>query len=86
MYFIAGLVVGSVIGFMFAWFLFSWLTAKRETEHYYQSSSRGERCVYGLPRESQPGVCGIGCDAGGGSSCRADGGRDSIHHAQDRER
>jgi hypothetical protein len=38
MYFIAALVVGSVIGFMFAWFLFSWLTAKRETEHYSQSS------------------------------------------------
>ena len=32
--FIAGLVVGSVIGFMFAWFLFSWLTAKSESEHY----------------------------------------------------
>jgi hypothetical protein len=30
--FIAGLVVGSVIGFMFAWFLFSWLTAKSERE------------------------------------------------------
>ena len=40
--FIAGLVVGSVIGFMFAWFLFSWLTAKSEIEHYYQSrSSKG---------------------------------------------
>jgi hypothetical protein len=39
MYFIAGLVVGSVIGFMFAWFLFSWLTAKHETEHYSQSSA-----------------------------------------------
>jgi hypothetical protein len=39
MYFIAGLVVGCVIGFMFAWFLFSWLTAKSEIEHYYQSSS-----------------------------------------------
>jgi hypothetical protein len=38
MYFITGLVVGSVIGFMFAWFLFSWLTAKGETEHYSQSS------------------------------------------------
>jgi hypothetical protein len=32
--FIAGLVVGSVIGFMFAWFLFSWLTAKSESERY----------------------------------------------------
>jgi hypothetical protein len=32
--FIAGLVVGSVIGFMLAWFLFSWLTAKSESEHY----------------------------------------------------
>jgi hypothetical protein len=30
--FLAGLVVGSVIGFMFAWFLFSWLTAKSESE------------------------------------------------------
>ena len=39
MYFIAGLVVGSVIGFMFAWFLFSWLTAKHETEHYSKSSA-----------------------------------------------
>jgi len=39
MYFIAGLVIGSVSGFMFAWFLFSWLTAKRETEHYSQSSA-----------------------------------------------
>ena len=39
MYFITGLVVGSVIGFMFAWFLFSWLTAKGEIEHYYHSSS-----------------------------------------------
>ena len=39
MYFIAGLVVGSVVGFMFAWFLFSWLTAKGETEHYSQSSA-----------------------------------------------
>jgi hypothetical protein len=38
MYFIAGIVVGSVIGFMFAWFLFSWLTAKGEIEHYSQSS------------------------------------------------
>jgi hypothetical protein len=39
MHFIAGLVLGSVIGFMFAWFWFSWLTAKGETEHYSQSSS-----------------------------------------------
>ena len=39
MYFIAGVVVGCVIGFMFAWFLFSWVTAKGEIEHYYQSSS-----------------------------------------------
>jgi hypothetical protein len=40
MYFIAGLVMGSLIGFMFALFLFSWLTAmsEGETEHYYQSS------------------------------------------------
>jgi hypothetical protein len=37
MYFIAGLAVGSLIGFMFAWFLFSWLTAKGG--RYYQSSS-----------------------------------------------
>jgi hypothetical protein len=41
MYFIAGFVVGSAIGFMLAWFLFSWLTAmsEGETEHYSQSSS-----------------------------------------------
>jgi hypothetical protein len=41
MYFIAGLVVGSVIGFMLAWFLFSWLASmsEEETEHYSQSSS-----------------------------------------------
>ena len=39
MYFIAGLAVGSLIGFMFAWFLFSWLTAKGEIGRYYQSSS-----------------------------------------------
>jgi hypothetical protein len=40
MHFINGLVVGSVIGFMLAWFLFSWLaaTSEGETEHYYQSS------------------------------------------------
>jgi hypothetical protein len=40
MYFMAGLVVGSVIGFMLAWFLFSWLTAisEGETEHYSQNS------------------------------------------------
>ena len=37
--FIAGLVVGSVIGFMFAWFLFSWLASMEDTEHYSQSSS-----------------------------------------------
>jgi hypothetical protein len=38
MYFIAGLVVGSVIGFMF---LFSWSASmsEEETEHYSQSSS-----------------------------------------------
>jgi hypothetical protein len=36
--FIAGLVVGSVIGFMFAWLLFSWLASMKETEHYSQSS------------------------------------------------
>jgi hypothetical protein len=36
MHFITGLVVGSGIGFMFAWFLFSWLaaTSEGETEHY----------------------------------------------------
>jgi hypothetical protein len=39
MYLIAGLIVGSVIGFVFAWFLFSWLTAKHETEHYSQRSA-----------------------------------------------
>jgi hypothetical protein len=36
MHFINGLVVGSVIGFMFAWFLFRLLaaTSEGETEHY----------------------------------------------------
>ena len=36
MHFINGLVVGSVIGFMLAVFLFSWFTAMSgdETEHY----------------------------------------------------
>jgi hypothetical protein len=29
---IAGLVIGSVIGFMLAWFLFSWFTAMSEGE------------------------------------------------------
>ena len=40
MYFIAGIVVGSVIGFMLAWFLFNWLASmsEEETEHYSQSS------------------------------------------------
>jgi hypothetical protein len=35
MYFIAGLVVGSMIGFMLALFLFSWFIAmsEGETEH-----------------------------------------------------
>ena len=31
--FIAGLVLGSVIGFMLAWFLFCWLTAMSEGEN-----------------------------------------------------
>jgi hypothetical protein len=41
MYFIAGLVVGFMSGFMFAWFLFSWLASmsEEETEHYSKSSS-----------------------------------------------
>jgi hypothetical protein len=41
MCFIAGLVVGSLTGFMLAWFRFSWLTAmsEGETEYYYQSGS-----------------------------------------------
>jgi hypothetical protein len=39
MYFIADLVVGSVIGSMLAWFLFSWLTAKSESECFSRSDS-----------------------------------------------
>jgi hypothetical protein len=51
MNFIAGLVVGSVIGFMFGWFLFSWLAAKSESECYSpEHLSQGVRREGGATR------------------------------------
>jgi hypothetical protein len=55
MHFITGLVVGSVIGFMFAWFWFSWLTVKGETEHYSQSSSSKDGDLTDASVQSQSG-------------------------------